>query len=1103
MNELGFTFPRLPRIFGLLFSDAASPLNGPFIDDVEAPEDEQLSEELELPAKYSVVVGEGDEQTSENRNYIGWLIASSLDALRQQRFRRADGTAAPIPTALLYRLLHRALLLSQFDATMKLYEERQLVGATVRREENFTNVEAGRTVTRWEFMGARISEVMPQVSGADLAVADFLATDEGLSRPAAVLLKEVRDAIGRMEHLKTAALERLAAEHIDLCSYRLDAWQGALFARRLDRLNLLRGNVDTGGVKRGIHLGAYGWLEDLRPAPASTAAPIEDVPEDLREEGIQVLEQADNGGFIHGPSINHAVAAAVLRNAYLTHASQQNARHFAVNLTSDRVRTALSFLEGVRNGQELGALLGYQFERALHDRYVIDGQALAQFILAFRKRFPLVADRVTPDPTDESIVTKEAYQVVDGYALLEAVFLADPPLAYPFGVEGLPLDPANGARKAIIAEVDRLQDTLDAIADVSLAEGVFQATQGNYDRAGAMLKALSEGNTPPEPEIVRTPRGGAVVSHRVVLHLDPDAEGVPWNAPATPRSLASSGLNHWLARRIGTEQSLQFIVTYDLDGTSLRLSIADLGLQAIDLVYLVGAEAGGVQGSQPVSSLTELEARIGHAYRLKRRADDPTFDPSGRTTIQFMSREGFPQDARSLFELLPLLRTLRTIATTCRPLGASDYVLPSEENTDPISAGNVNRWDVTALDAQLVGSSSRLNDALESLEAVLSAVPAGALEEDPAQAPDLGGVDYDGLRVALIALANFGVPGAFPTTAAFRELAADASDAERLALLRARQSLIQQAFTAHALGLNRRLQAEALRTFTDLDQEKRDRLTADEKVAICQQAAALLLGDAFRLVPSFELRNGPEIEAARAFATTPQPQNSLLRFTHEKLAAASPGSGIQDWRGLAVDEWMQGAAAVRRQVAWIDHVQTFGDGFERDPLTFEPVQLPFDLKAHWIALEYPGVRPDALDDPDAFAPSGDFLSIVRHVPEGHSSAGAQAGLVIDEWTEVIPNRAETTGIALHYDQPNTEPPQCLLLAVSPTIKGQWDWNDLVDTVIDTFDRAKRRAVEPDLLRTTPYAQLLPAVLSTFTSFPLATISTNIAAQQASMVFEAQ
>ena len=168
----------------------------------------------------------------------------------------------------------------------------------------------------------------------------------------------------------------------------------------------------------------------------------------------------------------------------------------------------------------------------------------------------------------------------------------------------------------------------------------------------------------------------------------------------------------------------------------------------------------------------------------------------------------------------------------------------------------------------------------------------------------------------------------------------------------------------------------------------------------------------------------------------------------------------------------------------------------------EPLQLPFDKKAHWIAMEYPEV-PDRSSSTirTCSCRAASFCRSSGSCPTGHDADDAQAGLLIDEWSEVIPNRFETTGIAVHYDQPNTEPPQCVLVAVSPTIKGHWEWDDLVDTLIDTFDRARRRAVEPDFLRTTPYAQLLPAVLSTFTSFPFGTISTNLAAQPASMVVE--
>jgi hypothetical protein len=187
-------------------------------------------------------------------------------------------------------------------------------------------------------------------------------------------------------------------------------------------------------------------------------------------------------------------------------------------------------------------------------------------------------------------------------------------------------------------------------------------------------------------------------------------------------------------------------------------------------------------------------------------------------------------------------------------------------------------------------------------------------------------------------------------------------------------------------------------------------------------------------------------------------------------------------------------------VGLVDQLQTYQETFDAQLLSFEPLQLPFDLKAHWIAMEFPEVPPETLDEPSAFVPRGDFLSIVRQLPEGYDGADPQAGLLVDEWNEVIPNRTETTGIAVHYNQPNTEPPQCVLVAVSPAITGRWVWDDLVETLTDTFDRAKRRAVEPDFLRTTPYAQLLPAVVSTFTSFPFGTLSTNLAAQPASMVF---
>src|SRR5205823_2942871 len=116
-----------------------------------------------------------------------------------------------------------------------------------------------------------------------------------------------------------------------------------------------------------------------------------------------------------------ARTAAVLRSGYLANATSANPQSLAVNLSSDRVRLALSLLEGIRNGQSLGALLGYQFERGLHDAYAM--VEVDKFIFPLRKAFPLVADSLstTKTPPDVPIEAIEASNVLDGRKLLAQI----------------------------------------------------------------------------------------------------------------------------------------------------------------------------------------------------------------------------------------------------------------------------------------------------------------------------------------------------------------------------------------------------------------------------------------------------------------------------------------------------------------------------------------------------------------------------------------------------------------------------------------------------------------------------------------------------------
>src|SRR5262249_44694110 len=85
----------------------------------------------------------------------------------------------------------------------------------------------------------------------------------------------------------------------------------------------------------------------------------------------------------------------------------------------------------------------------------------------------------------------------------------------PFGSAGLPAR-ASPEGQAVEAELRALDNAVDALADLLVAESVHQVVQGNAQRAGATVDALSRGDArAPDVEVVRTPRSGTAVTHRL------------------------------------------------------------------------------------------------------------------------------------------------------------------------------------------------------------------------------------------------------------------------------------------------------------------------------------------------------------------------------------------------------------------------------------------------------------------------------------------------------------------------------------------------------------------------------------------------------------
>jgi hypothetical protein len=91
------------------------------------------------------------------------------------------------------------------------------------------------------------------------------------------------------------------------------------------------------------------------------------------------------------------------------------------------------------------------------------------------------------------------------------------------------------------------------------------------------------------------------------------------------------------------------------------------------------------------------------------------------------------------------------------------------------------------------------------------------------------------------------------------------------------------------------------------------------------------------------------------------------------------------------------------------------------------------------------------------------------------------GLLLDEWTEMIPAATETTGVGFHYDDPGAEAAQAVLLAVCPTNSATWENDALEAVLLESFDLAQIRAVHCDLpgdlaaAGLPRLAQLLPAI----------------------------
>jgi hypothetical protein len=209
----------------------------------------------------------------------------------------------------------------------------------------------------------------------------------------------------------------------------------------------------------------------------------------------------------------------------------------------------------------------------------------------------------------------------------------------------------------------------------------------------------------------------------------------------------------------------------------------------------------------------------------------------------------------------------------------------------------------------------------------------------------------------------------------------------------------------------------------------------DATIELATKRIRLVFGKGFPVLPPFTI--GPSLMAAWS-------------------ASAADRQALLKGSKLAVVQWMRTMSLVRTGVralsgaldaaAWTGNIAAgLGDG--------RVAQWPHVPGRGWVALPFEGGPPDDVR-----------LSTVvfGEVPAPGEPA---IGLLLDEWTEAIPEAKTTTSVAFQYDAPGARPPQAICLAVDAGLLADgWTADALVDTVNEMFDLSRLRLLKPSDVR---------------------------------------
>ncbi|MET9735084.1 hypothetical protein ABZZ79_31915 [Streptomyces sp. NPDC006458] len=243
---------------------------------------------------------------------------------------------------------------------------------------------------------------------------------------------------------------------------------------------------------------------------------------------------------------------------------------------------------------------------------------------------------------------------------------------------------------------------------------------------------------------------------------------------------------------------------------------------------------------------------------------------------------------------------------------------------------------------------------------------------------------------------------------------------------------------------------------------------ADQAAALGEQARAVL--SRFRAEPLPPLPGPPPQEPSAVLEWVTQlrtavssvfgralPVLPVLRLNGSAAATALTGPAPQGADEEAVEDWLLEMERVRPQARVLGDALAAAETLAGTaPCTAVVAQTPAGQP--WIAR---GPAPV----PSRRRPAPHHCAVLR--ADSAADPGEIAGLVVDAWTETVPEPAagdpgdqeELGGLAFHYNQPDARAPQALLLALPPDCERGWRMQDVHAVVEETFALAQLRGMD--------------------------------------------